>query len=174
MPGPCAFRCGCSLPAALVTTAVVLFVLATASELPSQKVATHFALDGTPNDWMISRSYILMMVGISLGMFGVLAGLFFGTTHAAIPGADQWAVSGEAVIEAVIGMFTWVQVLLAVVALDTYWFNVRGEHVIPVGVSMAALLASAAVLTLAVILFVVLRGRRRQAFETPDGKERTN
>ncbi len=159
------------LPAAVVAAATVAFVLATASQLPSQKVATHFGMDGSPNDWMTAAGYTWFVVVMDMVLLAVPAGILLGLRRIPMPGADEWPITGEAVLEAVAMIFAWAQLLIGFIALDTYWFNVRGSHVMPLGLTVAVVMATAALLLPAVILYVVVQGRKHTVSKAQNGKE---
>ncbi|MBM3959663.1 MAG: DUF1648 domain-containing protein [SAR202 cluster bacterium] len=144
---------------ALVAAVSIAFVLATISDLPPS-VATHFALDGTANDWTSRTGYAFMMAGLVVGMLALTAGIFYLVSHVDIPGADGWAVSGESgMVFFAVAMFG-AQLLIAVVLWDIYWFNTRGKHPFPLDVFAVVALVASLVAIPAGLVWMVLRARR--------------
>ncbi len=67
----------------LCALAFVLLVWQTVGLLP-ERVATHFAGDGTPNGWMTREGYarFVMLFGLGMGLFPVLIGQLMGALPA--------------------------------------------------------------------------------------------
>ncbi len=141
-------------PAALLAAATTVFLLATASQLPAERVATHFGVDGTANDWMSRTAHLTFGIALITGMFALEAGILYLVTHASIPGADAWSISGEAIMRFFAVVMTGAQTLIGAVYLDIYWFNVRGGHIVPLGIFTIVVLLATAVAMPAGILFV--------------------
>lgn len=148
-------------PSAVVASLSIIFILVTASELPADRVAPHFAFDGAANGWMSRTGYLAAMVILVVGMLALTAGIFYLVSHVSIPGADDWPVSGEAVMKFFAAIMAGMQVLMAVVFWDIYWFNTRGEHPFPIAAFTIGTIVVTLVAVPAAIAWLVLRSRAR-------------
>ncbi len=157
---PIRLSVGWVVPAGMLAATLVVFLVATASQLPADKVATHFGMDGMPNDWMSRIAHTVLSVSLTLGMFILDFGIVYLVTHVSIPGANEWPIIGESVMRLFAVIMIGIQVLLAVVFLDIYWFNTQGTHPIPLSAVVVVSLAASLVALPVGIVYVVVRGKR--------------
>ncbi len=157
---PIRLSMGWVVPAGMLAATLALFLVATASQLPADRVATHFGMDGMPNDWMSRTAHTVLSLSLTLGMFILDFGIVYLVAHVSIPGADEWPITGESVMRLFAFIMIGIQVLLAVVFLDIYWFNTQGTHPIPLSVVVVLSLSASLVALPAGIVYVVVRGKR--------------
>ena len=147
------------LPAALLTLAILVFLLATSSDLPADRVAVHFNGHGEPDGWMSRAGHTWLGSAAVLGVFALLSALFLVLTHVPMPNAATWPIAGEPVMHFLAVALFLVEAILGVAFLDVYWFNTRAEHLWDVGalvlVSVGAPLAAVSL----GIPYIVLYGR---------------
>ncbi|MCI0438991.1 MAG: SdpI family protein [Chloroflexi bacterium] len=149
-----------AIPAGALAIGLSAFLLATASQLPAENVATHFGFDGTPNDWMSRAGYTALSVALVLGLFAIHTGILYLVSRISIPGADEWPVTGESAVGLFVGIMIAMQVVLALVFFDVYWFNTRNEHFLPMALLVAIPLLLTFVAVPAGILYIIRQGKR--------------
>ncbi len=110
---------------------------------------------------MSRTGYQIFGVVIVSVMLALLVGLFYLLTRIPIPGAESWTISGESVAHLLVTILTGTQLLLGVLFLDTFFFNTRGEHLLPMGLFLVVILVAFLSVPLG-MLYIALWGRRRK------------
>ncbi len=110
------------LPDTIFTLTIIMIILLY-QQLPN-RIATHFDFQGDPDGWSsrISFLYNGILPQIILMLINLIA--FFATR-------DKYRDPRNVYFLVII--ISIIQIFVAYLSLDVYWFNMRGSHLIPMG-----------------------------------------
>ncbi len=146
----------------LLAYAGLLFLLATtASQLPP-RVASHFDLEGRPNDWMSRASYLALFGCLPL-LFGGVAVLISWMTRRLparfinIPRRDFWLTPERrpAVAAFLRRRIFWLAVLMTAFLTGLHLLTVHANQSVPVHLSLDGLLALVMAFLLALLVWTI-------------------
>ncbi len=132
------------LPAAIFILTMIL-VLSLYPQLPD-RIAVHFDMQGNPDGWARSSSFIASGLIPAAVLFAVSVAVFF---------LMRKSTHKPTLPYMVVVLFAVFQIFSALISLDTYWINTRDTHVIPFPYNIIGY-----VVIIVVLLFVYYRKTR--------------
>jgi uncharacterized membrane protein len=123
--------------APVLASAAVLIVVALFfyPQLPADRLATHFDLDGSANGWMDRNGFMVSFLLLA-GLFTLLdLAVVVWTTKEPLIAVDRlgdkWWMGPERGLTFMAGLFTFLNLFFCVILWDTAAFNLHGAHLIP-------------------------------------------
>ncbi len=132
---PVSFRWAFVAPVLASAAVLVAAALYFYPQLPVDRLATHFALDGSANGWTDRNGFMLSWLALA-GLFTLLdLAVVLWTTREPLIAVDrlgdQWWMGPERGLTFMAGLFTFLNLFFCVILWDTAAFNLQGVHLIP-------------------------------------------
>jgi len=146
------------LVSAVVLVAVALYFY---PQLPAERLATHFDMEGNANGWMSRNEFMATFLALA-SLFTLLdVGVVAWTTREPLIAIDRlgnsWWMSPERGLAFMAAVMTFMNLFFGVLLWDTAQFNLRGAHLLPMNMFIWIVLP---ILVVVVAGFFLLAQRR--------------